>query len=107
MMFWAFDACKHRAGLDTFSASVAAAVVSAVVMNPFDLACTRLFNQPADERRWYRGALDAMRQTVRAEGPFGLLKGLSASLVRQVPHTGATLVLGDWLRLRLASPSEF
>lgn len=47
----------------------------------------------------YRGLLDALLQTARTEGVFGMYKGLGASYFRLGPHTILSLFFWDQLRM--------
>ncbi|XP_066120317.1 solute carrier family 25 member 35 [Saccopteryx bilineata] len=85
--------------------ALAAAMVSGVAvvlaMTPFDVVSTRLYNQPTDTQGkglMYRGLLDAMLQTARTEGIFGMYKGIGASYFRLGPHTILSLFFWDQLR---------
>nr|KAF6305501.1 solute carrier family 25 member 35 [Pipistrellus kuhlii] len=46
----------------------------------------------------YRGVLDALLQTARTEGVFGMYKGIGASYFRLGPHTILSLFFWDQLR---------
>lgn len=46
----------------------------------------------------YRGMLDALLQTARTEGIFGMYKGIGASYFRLGPHTILSLFFWDQLR---------
>lgn len=89
----------------SWKVALAAAMVSGVAivvaMTPFDVASTRLYNQPTDTRGkglMYRGILDALLQTARTEGFFGMYKGIGASYFRLGPHTILSLFFWDQLR---------
>ncbi|XP_023586777.1 solute carrier family 25 member 35 isoform X2 [Trichechus manatus latirostris] len=89
----------------SWKAALAAAMVSGIVvvlaMTPFDVASTRLYNQPTDaggKGLIYRGILDALLQTARTEGIFGMYKGIGASYFRLGPHTILSLFFWDQLR---------
>uniref|UniRef100_A0ABI8AK51 Solute carrier family 25 member 35 n=1 Tax=Felis catus TaxID=9685 RepID=A0ABI8AK51_FELCA len=65
----------------SWKVALAAAMVSGIAvvlaMTPFDVVSTRLYNQPTDSQGkglMYRGMLDALRQTARTEGIFGMYK---------------------------------
>lgn len=47
----------------------------------------------------YRGILDALLQTARTEGIFGMYKGIGASYFRLGPHTILSLFFWDQLRI--------
>lgn len=46
----------------------------------------------------YRGLLDALLQTARIEGIWGMYKGIGASYFRLGPHTILSLFFWDQLR---------
>ncbi|XP_077022037.1 solute carrier family 25 member 35 isoform X1 [Tamandua tetradactyla] len=89
----------------SWKVALAAAMVSGIVvvlaMTPFDVVSTRLYSQPTDGQGkglMYRGILDALLQTARTEGLFGMYKGLGASYFRLGPHTILSLFFWDQLR---------
>ncbi|XP_036751915.2 solute carrier family 25 member 35 isoform X2 [Manis pentadactyla] len=89
----------------SWKVALAAAMVSGIVvvlaMTPFDVVSTRLYNQPTDTQGkglMYRGMLDALLQTARTEGIFGMYKGIGASYFRLGPHTILSLFFWDQLR---------
>ncbi|KAL6947219.1 Mitochondrial oxaloacetate carrier protein [Hanseniaspora vineae] len=55
-----------------------------VVMNPWDVILTRVYNQKGD---LYKGPIDCFVKTVRIEGVGALYKGFGAQLFRIAPHT--------------------
>uniref|UniRef100_A0A5F7Z8Y4 Solute carrier family 25 member 35 n=2 Tax=Macaca TaxID=9539 RepID=A0A5F7Z8Y4_MACMU len=90
---------------ESWKLALVAAMVSGIAvvlaMAPFDVACTRLYNQPTDAQGkglMYRGILDALLQTARTEGIFGMYKGIGASYFRLGPHTILSLFFWDQLR---------
>ncbi|XP_032288023.1 solute carrier family 25 member 35 [Phoca vitulina] len=89
----------------SWKVALVAAMVSGIAvvlaMTPFDVVSTRLYNQPTDARGkglMYRGMLDALLQTARTEGVFGMYKGIGASYFRLGPHTILSLFFWDRLR---------
>jgi len=58
--------------------------VVSVVINPFDVMSTRLYNQPG-KNRIYNGYLDCVRQILKTEGPGAFNKGLVAQYMRIGP----------------------
>ncbi|XP_028911812.1 solute carrier family 25 member 35 isoform X1 [Ornithorhynchus anatinus] len=89
----------------SWQTALASAMVSSVVvvlaMTPFDVASTRLYNQPTDAHGkglLYRGLVDALTQIARAEGFLGLYKGIGAAYFRLGPHTILSLLFWDQLR---------
>jgi len=76
-------------------AAAGAAVAATVVMNPFDVAATRLANMP---RGKYYGVWDCLWKAVLAEGVGALGKGFAANLIRNLPHGVITFMLVEQLR---------
>lgn len=74
-------------GLHLTSSAVAGLGV-AVVMNPWDVILTRIYNQKTNK---YKGPLDCMIKTVKIEGVSALYKGFEAQVFRIAPHTILTL----------------
>lgn len=85
---------------DLASVHLASALVGGIwaclVMNPFDVIMTRLYNQKGSTL--YRGVLDCGWRTVQQEGVLALWKGLAPHFVRVGPHTVLTLVLLEQVR---------
>uniref|UniRef100_A0A8D0LCT6 Solute carrier family 25 member 35 n=1 Tax=Sphenodon punctatus TaxID=8508 RepID=A0A8D0LCT6_SPHPU len=87
--------------LVALSAGMTSSVVVAVAMTPFDVASTRLYNQPVGPQGkglMYKGLFDCFSQTIRTEGIFGTYKGLGACYFRIGPHTILSLLFWDELR---------
>ncbi|KAJ1928662.1 hypothetical protein IWQ60_001867 [Tieghemiomyces parasiticus] len=74
-----------------FAASVLAGVFATTVCSPVDVIKTRIMNSSRDGR--YRGAIDALVQTVRHEGSMALFKGWLPSFSRLGPHTIITFMV--------------
>lgn len=72
-----------------FIASSMAGLGVAIVMNPGDVVLTRVYNQKGD---LYKGPVDCLVKTVRAEGVMSLYKGFWAQLMRIGPHSILTLM---------------
>ncbi|XP_066483197.1 solute carrier family 25 member 35 isoform X2 [Tiliqua scincoides] len=73
----------------------------AISMTPFDVASTRLYNQPVGPKGqglMYKGLFDCLAKIVRTEGILGIYKGLGASYFRIGPHTILSLLFWDQLR---------
>jgi hypothetical protein len=88
------------------SASLLAAAVSALAMNPVEVVATRMFNQssapqPNNEGAPYTSPLNCLRRTVAEEGVRALYRGLAASITRIVPHTVLMFTVMETLRRRL------
>ncbi|KAM9897920.1 hypothetical protein OXX79_006601 [Metschnikowia pulcherrima] len=75
-------------GLHFVSSSMAGLGVS-IVMNPWDVVLTRLYNQKGN---LYKGPIDCFAKTIRTEGPAALYKGFWAQLFRVGPHSILTLM---------------
>ncbi|RLV95035.1 Mitochondrial oxaloacetate transport protein [Spathaspora sp. JA1] len=78
----------HSIGLHFISSSMAGLGV-AIVMNPWDVILTRMYNQKGN---LYTGPLDCFQKTIRIEGPAALYKGFWAQLFRIGPHSILTLM---------------
>ncbi|KAK3838041.1 MAG: mitochondrial carrier domain-containing protein [Linnemannia gamsii] len=67
-----------------------------MVMNPFDIISTRMFNQATDpitrKGSLYSSPLDCFLKTVKTEGVTALYKGFTAHYLRIGPHTIFTFV---------------
>lgn len=74
--------------LHFISSSVAGFAV-AVVMNPWDVVLTRVYNQQGD---LYKGPVDCIIKTARTEGLSAFYKGFWAQLFRIGPHSILTLM---------------
>ncbi|KAL6453068.1 OAC1 Mitochondrial oxaloacetate transport protein [Candida maltosa Xu316] len=72
-----------------FISSVVAGLGVAIVMNPWDVVLTRMYNQKGD---LYKGPIDCFKKTISIEGPMALYKGFWAQLFRIAPHTILTLL---------------
>jgi|SaaInlStandDraft_6_1057023.scaffolds.fasta_scaffold04021_4 solute carrier family 25, member 34/35 len=86
-------------------ASSLAGLAVTTVMQPVDIACTRVLNQPTGpqgEGLYYRGAWDCLLKTLKAEGMRGLFKGWSASYLRVGPHTALTFFFLETYRAALS-----
>ncbi|XP_043268957.1 solute carrier family 25 member 35-like [Venturia canescens] len=82
----------------TFMAALMAGNCVAVVMQPFDVVATRLYNQGTDANGrglLYRGVIDALIKIGRTEGVMGLYKGVFPTWIRIAPHTVLCLVFYD------------
>lgn len=81
-------------------AAMVSGVIASLVMNPFDVVMTRLYNQ-SPGNPLYSGIFDCAMRTVRAEGITALWKGLVPHFIRVGPHTVLTLVLLEQVRSHL------
>ena len=103
--------------LVSLMASLQASVVSVVVMNPIDLVSTRLFHRASlpvvdqgcvqssssavnivHSQRTHLSPMQCLADTIKTEGFSSLYSGLSANLLRIVPHTVITFCLMETLR---------
>jgi hypothetical protein len=64
---------------------------------PFDIARTRIMNQPHD-KKLYSGLIDFMVKTVKNEGFRGLYKGFTPQWMRFGPFTTVQLMVWEMLR---------
>lgn len=105
-----YDMCKHFAtdnlGLkdDQFvylASSLVATASASLVMSPFDVVSTRLYNQKysnAGSGELYKGPIDCMIKIVKIEGPLGLYKGFTAVWGRLAPHSILFLMFSEQLK---------
>ena len=77
------DLMKEGTGLHLVASTVSGFGVG-VVMNPWDVILTRVYNQKGN---LYKGPLDCFVKTVRIEGIGALYKGFEAQIFRIAPHT--------------------
>lgn len=77
-------------------------VVVCLMMTPFDVVSTRLYNQPVDRKTGrglkYSGLLNCIYKIHHTEGVLGFYKGWSASFIRLGPHTVLSLLF--WQEIR-------
>ena len=66
------------------TASTISGLGVAVVMNPWDVILTRIYNQKGN---LYKGPIDCLVKTVKIEGVSALYKGFVAQVFRIAPHT--------------------
>lgn len=96
-----FAIFQKRSWLEALVASSASGVVVVATMTPFDVCCTRLYNQPTDASGkgvLYSNVLDCFAKVFKSEGLMGFYKGVTASFLRLGPHTVLSLVF--WSELR-------
>lgn len=90
-----------RDGLGTHvTASFAAGFVAAVASNPVDVIKTRVMNMKveAGAEPPYKGAIDCVVKTIKAEGPLALYKGFIPTISRQGPFTVVLFVTLEQVR---------
>ena len=80
-----------------FVSSIWAGVVMATATAPFDIARTRLMNQPHD-KALYTGLVDFFIKTIRHEGIKSLYKGFTPQWMRFGPFTTVQLMVWELLR---------
>ncbi|ODV58422.1 Oac1p [Ascoidea rubescens DSM 1968] len=84
---------RYFNGSDSFalhlSASTLAGVLVSIVMNPFDVVLTRIYNQKGN---LYRNPIDCFIKTIKTEGFGALYKGLFAQMFRMAPHSILCLI---------------
>ncbi|KAH3899725.1 Oac1p SCDLUD_004011 [Saccharomycodes ludwigii] len=81
--FLKHDIVREGTALHLLSSTISGLGVG-VVMNPWDVILTRVYNQKGD---LYSGPIDCLIKTVRIEGVTALYKGFGAQLFRIAPHT--------------------
>ncbi|KAK3820069.1 MAG: mitochondrial oxaloacetate transport protein [Benniella sp.] len=74
-----------------------------IVMNPFDIISTRMYNQAPDPitgrgGMLYKSPIDCAVKTIKAEGVKALYKGFTAHYLRIGPHTIFTFVFMEQMR---------
>jgi len=79
----------------TLVSSLVASVLVCTVMTPFDVACTRLYNQKGN---LYTGPIDCLIKTIKAEGIRGVYKGYVAHYFRLGPHITLTFLFFEKLK---------
>lgn len=72
------------------TASTISGMGVAVVMNPWDVILTRIYNQKTAK---YKGPMDCFFKICKFEGPMALYKGFQAQVLRIAPHTIICLTL--------------
>ena len=102
---------QHDSHQVAFFGSLTSGAFVVTVTHPFDLICTRIFNQKGalvatNTGKSYKGIVDCFCSILRTEGVLGFYSGFWAGYVRLAPHTFLCLFFWDELRLlaaRLAS----
>ncbi|XP_025422293.1 solute carrier family 25 member 35-like isoform X2 [Sipha flava] len=87
--------------LCTLVSSMLGGILMAVVMAPFDLVSTRLYNQGVDSNGrgiLYKSYLECMTKTFKQEGIHGLYKGVFPCYLRLGPHVVLSMTFWDMLR---------
>jgi len=80
-----------------------ASFFSAFASNPFDMARSRIMNQPTSNGRGvlYRGPIDCLIKSIKLEGLSALMAGFWAFFYRLGPNTMITFIVLEQLRLYL------
>ncbi|CAH0554847.1 unnamed protein product [Brassicogethes aeneus] len=81
--------------------SIVGGVFQTVLMTPFDLVSTRLYNQGVDAKGkgvLYSGLIDCFFKIGKSEGFFGFYKGIGANYMRLAPHGALCLLFWDYLK---------
>ncbi|KAJ1833925.1 Mitochondrial oxaloacetate carrier protein [Coemansia sp. RSA 2711] len=85
-----------------FLASMGTGFFVCLVMNPFDVVSTRMYNQKAGAAghagALYRNPLQCFYKTVASEGFFSLYKGFLAHYLRLGPHTILMFVFAEQIK---------
>lgn len=81
--------------------SMTASIFVTLVMTPFDVFATRMYNQGVDSKGkglLYNHVGDVAVKIFRTEGVLGFYKGMGALYFRLGPHTILSLVFWDYLK---------
>jgi Mitochondrial carrier protein len=80
-----------------------ASFFSALASNPFDMARSRIMNQPTSNGRGvlYRGPIDCLIKSIKLEGVSALMAGFWAFFYRLGPNTMITFIVMEQLRIFL------
>jgi solute carrier family 25 carnitine/acylcarnitine transporter 20/29 len=102
------DSTPHHLQLDRVTAAgMASGAVMALVNCPVELLKVRLQIQDhSRESQRYRGLLDCARQTVKADGPWGLYRGFGATLLRDLPSFAAYFATYEAVKAQFPSTSS-
>lgn len=87
--------------LTSLTASIIGGFFQTIMITPFDLVSTRIYNQGLDANGkglLYKGISDCFLKTWSAEGFFGFYKGVTANYMRLAPHGALCLVFWDLLK---------
>lgn len=87
--------------LTSLVASIFSGVIQTIVINPFDVVSTRLYNQGVDANGkgvLYSGVIDCFVKIFKTEGFSGLYKGVVANYMRLAPHSMFCLLFWDVLK---------
>lgn len=84
-------------------AGVSCAVVSGI-LNPFDVTKIRMQNQ--GQQKLYNNAFHGIQRIFKEEGVRGLLKGMEASMIREVTYSGMRIGGYEPIRKLLSAPGK-
>lgn len=96
-----YDIFRTSPVLTSLIASIIGGFFQTMMITPFDLVSTRLYNQGVDANGkgiLYRGITDCFIKTWQTEGTTGFYKGVSANYMRLAPHGALCLVFWDILK---------
>ncbi|KAJ8943467.1 hypothetical protein NQ318_006319, partial [Aromia moschata] len=96
-----YEYFRDKALLTSFLGSMAGGVAISVMMTPFDLIMTRLYNQPTDasgKGKLYHSYWDCVMKIYKTEGISAFYKGVGPMYLRLGPHTVLCLVFWDELQ---------
>ncbi|KAK9879887.1 hypothetical protein WA026_008387 [Henosepilachna vigintioctopunctata] len=96
-----YESMKDNPLMVSIVASFVSGIFQTVMITPFDLVSTRLYNQGVDglgRGLLYDGILDCFQKTWKAEGYFGFYKGIGPNYMRLAPHGALCLVFWDVLK---------
>ncbi|XP_032125504.1 mitochondrial glutamate carrier 2 isoform X3 [Sapajus apella] len=81
-----------------------AGLVGVTCVFPVDLAKTRLQNQHG--KAMYKGMIDCLMKTARAEGFFGMYRGAAVNLTLVTPEKAIKLAANDFFRQLLMEDGD-
>lgn len=96
-----YEIFRSSVFLTAVSASIISGFFVSIVMTPFDVVATRIFNQGIDKNGkgiLYRGITDCFVKTLKIEGVRGLYKGFISNFCRVAPHTVLNLTFWEQLK---------
>ncbi|CAH1378862.1 solute carrier family 25 member 35-like isoform X1 [Tenebrio molitor] len=97
-----YEYFQGRPLLTSFCGSMVGGIAISVMMTPFDLIMTRLYNQPVDANGkglLYSNYVDCVIKIFKTEGFSAFYKGVGPMYLRLGPHTVLCLVFWDELKM--------
>ena len=94
----------QNAILNSCISGVISAIPVVLISNPFDVICTRMYNQELGA--YYKSNRECAEKLVQREGFRGFYKGAVANYCRTVPHMIVSLLLWDYLRKKSFNLSQ-